>query len=267
MKRSLAFILTILGVSLLAIVSGIYAGQNVVGTLLGTIVGAVLGYIIQDQAQSRQRDEAFSNEIINKVVGPLYAEINAMTDALRATNRDATDTSLNLPLLQQVRSNWLYYRIDNGLRHNLDDFYTNTKDLERERASLNPVANQILNETASKVFGVSDTQNVMVATAFRTYPEQISLSRNLTLDLLTGHNPLRTSIELVPYSVDLLNTNNQWTRFKLPDKSDLFQAFWDSCLEQSGSLHVFRARLTNLYLKGLKLQEQLKTEIDRLHRV
>ena len=223
--------------------------------------------MIQDQVQSRQRDEALSDEIINNVVGPLYAEINTMTDALKATNRNATDTNLNMPLLQQARSNWLYYRIDNGLRHDLDDFYDSTKVLERERDSLNPIANRIINETASKVFGVSNTQNVMVATAFRTYPEQSTLSRHLTLDLLTGHNPLRTPVELVPYSVDLMNTNSQWTQFRLPDKSDLFQVFWDSCLEQSGSLHVFRARLKNLYLKGLKLQEQLKTEIDRLHRV
>ncbi|TMI31639.1 hypothetical protein E6H28_04345 [Candidatus Bathyarchaeota archaeon] len=145
----------------LAIIVAYVVSPTAAGPIFGAIVGSYLAYVVQQQSQLSSRSRELNHEIVDQVLGPVYAETRRLEEKLTLM-KEGKDLEVETSFIAQVALNWRYYRLGKQLRIDMEEFRKLIVGLGEAKQLTKDLASKILIDNASKFFNVRDVKNAIL---------------------------------------------------------------------------------------------------------
>jgi hypothetical protein len=261
---SLYILGTLVGTTTLQLLTGAISAGSAVASASAAIL------IWRGNVQSRK------TILIDRVLGPIYAEIRHSREILESWNADANGHALNTPFLQQVKSDWLYYTLDERLRAKVEDFQDLLPKLEQEKDIAKTQASNIIKDSAQTTFALQNIVTVIVWASHQWTEGQLNgeYGRQPIWELVVDSPSLMPPIGRFFHHLQITNTDNQVVKVlpllskdKMPLNAKIFQEFWELSRRQATSNYgITTLRVTHDQAIRLtsELEQKLGSEIKRL---
>ncbi len=215
--------------------------------------------------------------LLERVLGPAYSEIRRNRELLESWKTEPKDLTLSTSFLKQVESDWLFYRIDAGLRADLESFKTSVATLEQQRDLSKMVASSIIRKAASNTIG--GMKGVSTVYLWRSHlwtegQKQGDSGSMPVWELVVDSSPLQAprgyyvhSLQLVDFngvqqeSFPLLNTKKEQVNM------DIFERFWEDARQSASKESVileFRKLWDQLLVDCSGLEKRLDSAIRQV---
>jgi hypothetical protein len=213
--------------------------------------------------------------LIERVLGPAYAEIHQRRELLDSWKTEAIDTELNTPFLKQLGSDWRYYTLNQDLRTDLESLRDSVSTIEEQRALSKTTANSIIRQAAKTLFNVGNISAVRLWTSNSWVEGQPAGSgRSPDWELVVGSPPLKAPHGLYVHAIEAVDFDTQKSELmqllgkeKVPVNMERFQEFWGRARDLASAdptIDGFRKLMVNAIETFSKLERKLDYEIKHV---
>jgi hypothetical protein len=213
--------------------------------------------------------------LIDRVLGPAYAELRHSREILQSWISDASDIALSTPFLTKVSSDWMYYTLKEDLRAELERFQELPTNLDQQKALARSAATDILRDAVTETFQLPK-RNSMYLWASRVWSEDRPTGesgRAPVFELVVDSNPLKAPQGYYIHTVQLVDTDNQTLKFfpllskdKAPLNRETFRKFWETARKKANedsAIMAFRETRDQAQARATELEKKLDSEIKR----
>jgi hypothetical protein len=214
--------------------------------------------------------------LIDRVLGPIYSEIRRTRELLESWRAKSNDSAVGIPFLKQVRSEWLYYTLDESLRGQLDEFQELVAELSQQRDICKKTAGEILTKTASTQFNLENVSTIYLWRS-HDWTEGSAHGENgrmPTWELVVESQPLWAASGYYVHLFQVVDFNSA-IQFSLPllnpakERINVveFEKYWNEAMKlasQDKSIQGFRQMMTQAVRECSKLEKKIDSEIKHL---
>lgn len=213
--------------------------------------------------------------LIDRVLGPAYAETRRNREILESWKSLGVDTAVSAPFLTNVASEWRYYTLDENFRDRLEDFQKLIPTIEQQKMVARGDAGKILTEAAKETFQVPSVNTVYLWSSHSWEDNSTGgeSGRMPSWELAVDADPLRAPVGFSVHLLQVIDTDSKTVKLLpltskalLPLNRDEFQKFWESARKkasETSSITNFRLAREQILGQATDLEHELDSQIKR----
>lgn len=248
------------------------ASSDIFTTLLAVLVGAGITYFVQTRTQKKAQERAWKREytldIIEKVYGPLFEEI----DKLLRHMKNEYYEMLSTPKLWEIESTYRYLMLDEDFKRNVKQFYGKVEAFNKTLTRIRrEILDTIVKEEAERFLGFQPKTLELVVKG-KSFNEWTSMKVEIPLTLLKRKQPIQMVSDLYPelkepsFSLEIISPSGNPYSYTHPEWMKEFDKFWKRSskrLEEDLTVKTLRKQFSELVQEMEKVRKELGTRIQR----
>ena len=263
-------------VTAIAVALSWFVSSGIFTTLLAVLVGAGITYFVQTRTQRKTQERAWKREytldIIQKIYGPLFEEIDTFLRYMRMEIYQ----SLSTPKWWEIKSTYTYLMLDEGFKRKMEQLYEKVEVFNRTLIKIQKeTIATIVKEEAEKFLGFQPKALDLVVKG-KQFNEWTSRKVEIPLTLLKRKQPIEMVSDLYPelkepsFHLEIINPSGNPYSYTHPDWIKEFDKFWKRSsrrLEANFTVKTLRKQYSELIEEMEKTKKELETRIQQQWKV
>jgi hypothetical protein len=263
-------------VTVAAMVVSWLVSSGIFTTLLAVLVGAGITYFVQTRTQKKTQEREWKREhtleIIEKIYGPLFEEIDNLLRYMRMEIYEMLST----PKWWEIQSTYRYLMLDEDFKKKTKQLYEKVETFNKTLTRIKrEVLDTIVKEEAEEFLRFQPKTLDLVVKGIR-FNEWTSMKVEIPTTLLKRKQPIEMVSDLYPelkkpsFYLEIISPSGNPYSYTHPEWMKEFDKFWkrsSSRLEADPIVKTLRKQYNELIQEMEKIRKELETRIQRQWKV